>query len=344
MKKVGFLLGSLTGAGAEKTIITLANNIALMENRVFLFVLSDRADYKAPENVKVFLLSSKNPSQNLQKTLEELGGLDLFITSRPEFYDVKLAKNIYCSVHITPTAWLKKRNWYARWKTWLQKHKLKKKYQNKKLIALSEGIKNDLVRNLACEDADVQVINNPFEFDTIKKKADELGSLPRQPYIIYVAAMVARKRHTDLLRAFSQFEDKTLSLVFVGKGDEEQNLKELAEELNVASRVVFWGWDANPYRLIKNADVSVLASEAEGLPRVLVESIALGVSVVSTDCPSGPNEVLTNNNAKYLVPVGDINKLTEVLQEVLEMKTKQEIDISRFNAENIAKKYLGLIQ
>lgn len=344
MKKVGFLLGSLSGAGSEKTIITLANNIALMGNRVFLFILNDRADYKAPENVETFLLSSENPHQNLQEIVAELGGLDLFITSRPEYYEEKIAKKVFCSVHITPTAWLKKRKWYALWKTWLQRNKLKNKYQNKKLIALSAGIKNDLVKNLACKDRDVQVINNPFEFDNIRKKAEEPGLLPQQPYIVYVAAMVARKRHADLLRAFSQLENKTLNLVFVGKGDEEQNLKELAEELNVASRVVFWGWDANPYRLIKNANLSVLASEAEGLPRVLVESIALGVSVVSTDCPSGPNEVLTNHNAKYLVPVGDIGKLTEVLQEVLEMNAEQEIDISRFNAENIAKKYLDLIQ
>ena len=346
VKNIGFLLGSLAGAGAEKTIITLAKHMVKLGHQVHLFVLSTQADYQPPENVTLHLIDGDSQQSALECLLQKadaVGSLDLFVTSRPDYYDERLAKRVFCSVHITPTAWLKKRPWFSRWKTWLQIRKLSHKYRHKKLIALSEGIKHDLVMNLGCRSNDIQVINNPFELDEIRKKAEAPGLLPSQPYIIYVAAMIARKRHADLLQAFAQLEDKAVNLVLVGKGEEEANLKTLSEKLKIADRVIFWGWDANPYRLIKNAKISVLVSEAEGLPRVLIESIALGVPVVSTDCPSGPNEVLVGENAKFLVKIGDVNGLVGALNHLLVCNTyHQPIELNHFDSMAVAKKYLKI--
>jgi len=347
MKKIGFLLGSLAGAGAEKTVLTLATKLSDRGHDVHLFVLKDVQDYKAESDLNIHIVQSDSSdlNQGLEKASHAAGELDLFVTSRAEFYDVVQAKKHFCSVHITPTAWLKKRSLPFRWKTYVQKLKLKKKFANKNLIALSEGIKSDLVENLGVDAKHVTVINNPFDIEKIHTEANaeltEAATLG--DYIVYVAAMIPRKRHEDLFRAFSQIKKQDIKLVLVGKGLLKSQLEKLAKELGIEDRVVFWPWDPNPYRLIKNAKLSVLVSEAEGLPRVLIESIIIGTPVVSTDCPSGPNEVLINQNAKYLVPIGDVNKLSQIIDTVLEESSIQVFKTARFDALEVAKRYEALI-
>lgn len=347
MARIGFLLGSLMGAGAEKTILTLASKLALLGAETHLFVLNKKADYAVPNGLVVHFIDDYDtkPIDAFKEISENIGELDLFVTSRAEFYSAVHAKKRFCSVHITPTAWLKKRSFLFSWNTYIQKWKLKRKFADKNLIALSEGIKNDLVENLAVQSKRVKVINNPFEIERIQKKAtepfEEAGLLG--DYVVYVAALIPRKRHVDLFHAFSQLNRKDIKLVLVGKGRLKLKLEKLARELDIIDRIVFWPWDPNPYRLIKHAKISVLVSEAEGLPRVLIESIIIGTPVVSTDCPSGPNEVLIGQNADYLVPVGDVEQLRLVLDNVLEMNPKQHFNFKRFDALSVARSYEGLI-
>lgn len=347
MKKIGFLLGSLAGAGAEKTILTLATRLYELGNEVHLVVLKSAKDYKVVQGLKIHVVTdyAKNENQALIKIANKIGVLDLFVTSRAERYSALNAKQRFCSVHITPTAWLKKRNFLFKWKTLIQILKLKNKFANKNLIALSEGIKKDLVENLGVDSEHVVVINNPFDIEKIQDQAsanfeqlDELGD-----YIVYVAALILRKRHADLFNAFSQMQNKNIKLVLVGKGSLQVSLQALAKQLKIDDRVVFWPWDPNPYRLIKNARLSVLVSEAEGLPRVLIESIIIGTPVVSTDCPSGPNEVLLNENLKYLVPIGDVNKLRLALDDAIANNPLQYFDVKRFDATKVAQSYQDLI-
>lgn len=347
MARIGFLLGSLLGAGAEKTILTLASKLALLGAETHLFVLSKKADYAVPDGLFIHYIDDYDakPIDVFRDISENIGELDLFVTNRAEFYDAVHAKKRFCSVHITPTAWLKKRSFLFSWNTQIQKWKLKKKFADKNLIALSEGIKNDLVENLAVQPARVRVINNSFELEKIQKNANEPFKEAERlgEYVVYVAALIPRKRHADLFTAFSLLNRKDVKLVLVGKGRLKFELEKLARDLNIIDRVVFWPWDPNPYRLIKHAKISVLVSEAEGLPRVLIESIIIGTTVVSTDCPSGPNEVLIGQNSEYLVPVGDVEQLTLVLDNVLETNPKQDFDFKRFDALNVARIYEGLM-
>jgi glycosyltransferase involved in cell wall biosynthesis len=212
------------------------------------------------------------------------------------------------------------------------------------LIALSQGIRDELVRYMGCKDSDITVINNPFDVSNIKNESAKQGPLPEGDYIIYVAAFIPRKRHNDLLIAFSKLTSG-YKLVLVGKGPEEQVLKILADKLGLSERVIFWGWDSNPYRLIKHAKLSVLASEAEGLPRTLIESLLIGTPAVSTDCPSGPNEIMTGPFRQFLVPVGDIDRLAHAMQSALQAYPDiSQLTMDRFSGEQVADRYLALIE
>jgi glycosyltransferase involved in cell wall biosynthesis len=342
---VGFLLGSLSGAGAEKTIMTLATGMAEEGFHVDLYLLKDIADYSPPENINIIVLNGKKHSQQKQlfeKTKDNM--YQLFVTSRAELYDFISTDNKYCSVHITPTAWIDNPSW-QKWKTWRKTRKLAKKFANKKLIALSQGIKDDLVFNLKCDSELITIINNPFDLSKIRSAAEIDGDVPTEDYIIYVASFIKRKRHADLLFAFSQLEDQSINLLLLGKGELESEIKDLANKLGVLDRIIFWGWDENPYRLIKSAKVSILASEAEGLPRVVVESLALSTPVVSTDCPSGPREVLVDELKPFLVSVGDIGGMSNAITRAIkDYPVIREKITERFDAKKIVAKYIELTQ
>lgn len=346
-KKIGFLLGSLSGAGAEKTILTLANEIAKNNCKVYLFVLKNQCDYTEPKNVSLIFLSKSKKKDQITELREEsakIGILDIFVSSKVDFYGAALAKKQFCSVHITPTAWLKKRAWWSKWKTSVQKIKLKKKFRDKKLIALSEGIKSDLTEHLGCKNSDIYVINNPFNFDEIRTLSERpIKENIKKPYIIYVAAFIKRKRHADLINAFFLSDRKDTNLVLLGKGPERESLEILVKSLDLNDKVIFVNWSSNPYRYIKNARLSVLTSEAEGLPRVLIESIIIGTTVISTNCKSGPNEILVGENKRYLCEVGNIESIKQKINMTLTKKEKQNIEISQFEASRVAKKYLELM-
>lgn len=343
--KVGLLAGSLKGAGAEKTILTLSDFLSRKGCSVTLFLLNEGSDYTAPEYLNTIRLDGKHRKDKeaqLEKITKE-SNYDLFVTSRPDYYPHIHARHKYTSVHITPYSWIQNEN-KSFISKWLKLTRVRKKYKNIKLIALSHGIRDELVRYMGCKDSDITVINNPFDVSNIINESVKEGPLPEGDYIIYVAAFIPRKRHKDLLIAFSKLSSG-YKLLLVGKGPEEQALKTLSNKLGLSERVIFWGWDSNPYRLIKHAKLSVLASEAEGLPRTLIESLLIGTPAVSTDCPSGPNEIMSGPFRQYLVPVGEIDRFANAMHSALQAYPDiSQLAMDRFSGEQVADRYLALIE
>lgn len=339
-KNVAVLAGSLNGAGAERSILTLAGGFVEQGCDVDLVTLRGHADYQVPETIRHVNLEAPSTEEAKQK-LGELTSekhYDLFITSRAELYDAIQARSVVCSVHITPTAWIRAHRF--QWlKRILARRKLSRKFQGKRLVALSEGIRDDLL-SLGCRADDVSVIPNAFSVDRIRELAAEPQDLPSNHYAVYVASFIKRKRHADLIKAFARLKDTSLDLVLLGKGPEETAIRKMAARLGLEDRVIFMGWHENPYGLIRNAKLSYLVSEAEGLPRVLIESMIIGVPVVSTDCPSGPREVLTGELRPYLVPIGDVDAIADRTERALAQYPVSHLDVDLFKAAHVAERYL----
>lgn len=347
IRKVGLVLNSLNGAGAQKTLLTLASQLVSFDVRVDCFVVNRNSnDYNVRGGVGLVYLEgdTEQDKKNYLLNHSKSSSYDLFITSQPDFYDYFEAKKKYCSVHHTPTSWNDRKTWRF-WQKYHWKKRDEKYYRSKNLIALSEGIKNDLVCNLGCDADRVKVINNPFDIDGIRNKSLSKENVPEYSYMVYVASLSERKRHADLFYAFSRIKDKSIKLVLVGKGSNERRLKNLAEKLKITDRVVFWGWDANPYRLVRRAKLAVLASRAEGLPRVVVESLAIGTPVVSTDCRSGPKEVLTGEFSNFLVPVGGVKEMIVAIDLALvSYPAIPSSFVDHFDSKYIAQQYLSLME
>jgi glycosyltransferase involved in cell wall biosynthesis len=346
-RRMGIVVTSLMGAGTEKTILTLAESLAKEGCDVDLYILRHHCDYIPAAGVNCIWLNTTSNREARAKLTAEIqrrgANYDLFVISNAKYFDAVPVTHKVCSLHITPTAWIQDG---PSWKFWSRGRKLRnlrKKFRNKTIIALSSGIRNDLVNNLRVPVNNVIEIVNPFDITQIREAAEEAGPLPKGRYIISIASLNKRKRHADTIQALAKIPQTDVSLVIVGKGKEEDGLRQLASKLGISERVIFWGWDANPYRLLRHASVSVLASEAEGSPRALIESLLVGTPAVASDCPSGPSEILMGPLAPYLTPIGDIHALTNAIE--LALNTYPDIPneiASRFDSAAVAKQYIQL--
>lgn len=192
------------------------------------------------------------------------------------------------------------------------------------LIAVSQGVADDLVTTLGLDPSRVQVIYNPVVTDQLPQQASESLIHPwfakgQPPVILGAGRLVLQKDFATLIRAFASVRRQAKArLVILGEGELRPELELLIRELGLQDDVALPGFVNNPLPYMARAAVFVLSSAWEGLPNVLIQALALGTPVVSTDCPSGPREILKGGEYGELVAVGDDRALAEAIQRVLE--------------------------
>ena len=180
---------------------------------------------------------------------------------------------------------------------------------------------------------------------------DDIFNCIKNKKIVAVGRLSFEKDFQTLIKAFKIAKNKIdCSLVFVGEGKELENLQRLVSLLDIEKYVFFLGFKSNPYKYIANCDLLVLSSLYEGLPNVIIESIAIGTPVVATDCLSGPREILVDGKGGDLVEVGNVNQMSDAIirnlasAEYSNGKLKHaQAHLERFNIDSISKKYLELI-
>lgn len=162
----------------------------------------------------------------------------------------------------------------------------------RKIIAVSPGVADDLADAFGIARAKLMVIANPVDLDGIRRQGDDVPAVvPGVPYIMAMGRLVPNKNFTMLIEAYAQ-ADMSEQLFIFGEGAERETLQALIGKLGLEDRVHLPGFCANPYAILKHAALFVLPSNAEGFPNSLLEAMSLGVPVVSTNCLSGPAEVL----------------------------------------------------
>jgi glycosyltransferase involved in cell wall biosynthesis len=191
------------------------------------------------------------------------------------------------------------------------------------IVAVSEGVHDDLVANTRLDPADVSVIYNPVDIESIREQAAEPVNHEwltddSLDLIISGGRHEPQKGFGTLLDALSRIDEQDVRLVLFGTGPERESLRVHAEALGIDDRVSFPGFVENPFAYMASADVFVLSSEYEGFGLVLIEALACGCPVVSTDCESGPAEILKDGTYGPLVPVGDARALADAITATLE--------------------------
>jgi glycosyltransferase involved in cell wall biosynthesis len=219
------------------------------------------------------------------------------------------------------------------------------------VVAPSRGVAGSLLQLSPIPIQKVHVIYNPVVSPELYEKADAPVEhpwfQPHQPPVVLAAGrLVALKGYDTLLRAFARVRQQTpVRLVILGEGPERPNLERLAAELGVAADVDMPGFDPNPFRYMKRAGVFVLSSRYEGLPNVLIQALACGCPVVSTDCPSGPSEILDGGRYGALVPVDDVEAMAGAIVRALlgQVAPAPSAWLEQFRVEVVAEQYLRVM-
>ncbi|MFO1040116.1 MAG: glycosyltransferase [Geminicoccaceae bacterium] len=197
------------------------------------------------------------------------------------------------------------------------------------IVTVSRDLADDLARFADLPRASIQPIYNPVVDSRLEEAARETPDHPwlaegEPPVILAVGRIEPRKGFTTLLRAFAQVrERRPVRLVILGgmkneAGGHEQALLDLARQFGIEADLSLPGFRLNPFAYMARAAVFVLPSEYEGLPGVLIQALACGCPVVSTDCPTGPREILEGGRYGPLVPVGDHRAMADAIAATLD--------------------------
>jgi len=164
-----------------------------------------------------------------------------------------------------------------------------------------------------------KVILNPFDFTYIKKKSAEKINYnfykKNHLKLINVGRLVDQKDQLTILKAvhYALKKNKKVQLLIIGKGEKKRDLEEYIKKNNLFKNIKLIGYKKNPFKYIRAADIFVLSSKFEGLPNVLIESIFLKRGIISSNCPTGPNEILKNGKYGDLFEIGDYKTLGNII-------------------------------
>lgn len=308
MKKVAFFIPDLGGAGAERVVSNLTQALAEKGYDIFL-ILYNQKDMAYAYGGKLLIIDGSSSVLLKNKILKFLYRtyrlkmlklkykFDVVISflENPDFQNIltKGKEKVYISV----------RNYAS--KSYSKSKKLISKLLYRradKIIAVSEGVKEDLINNFFIREQKIKVIYNPYDLEKINLLSEEaieekFQDIFNKKCILNTGRLTMQKGQWHLIRVFSyvchEFSD--VELVFQGEGPLLVELKRLAENLRIIDRVHFVGFQGNPFKFMKNSFMYVLTSLYEGFPNTLVEAMICGLPVISADCKSGPREILLSD-------------------------------------------------
>ncbi len=187
-------------------------------------------------------------------------------------------------------------------------------------ITVSQGVGDGLL-DFGVRKEQIHVLHNPIELALIRTQARLAPpAFPTSdlPTMITIGRHTKIKDHETLIRAFAMVRRRVPArLLFVGQGPLQSKLQTLVRELDLSNFVVFAGWQDNPFAWLARSDLFVLSSRFEGFGNVIVEAMACGLPVISTDCRCGPREILRNGDDGVLAPVGDVEALADAMITLL---------------------------
>lgn len=359
--QIAIYLPSLRGGGAEKVMVTLANGFAAYGYGVELVLARAEGPYLADVSDKVRIIDL-----NASRVFFSLPALVRYLRrERPRALLSALnhanviavaaralarsATRLVVSEHNNLTIAARAERSAAgravhaamRW-TYLRADGV---------VAVSAGVADDLARWAALPRARIEVIYNPVVTPALVARAAESPAHPwfgdgGPPVVIGVGRLTVQKDFATLMRAFALLRaDRPSRLVILGEGGERAALAALVAELGLQDAVALPGFVDNPYAWMRGAALFVLSSAWEGLPTVLIEAMACGTPVVSTDCPSGPAEILEGGRWGRLVPAGDAAALASAMAAALDETAPPAVAVraADFSAERALEAYLRVL-
>ena len=362
MKKVALYIPSMNGGGAERVMLALANGLAEKDILVDLVLNKMDGTYlkHASEKVNVVSLESSRALHSILPLAKYL---------RKEKPDVILSAMNYVNI-VTVLAQLasgsnskvvlsehgnlteSKKN-FGRVKNLIITSLMTWAYKRPHaIVAVSGGVADALSNELKIDRNKITTIYNPIFSEDLVKRAQESILHPwikktSKSFILSAGRLTKAKDFETLILAFKEVrKNKDCNLIILGEGELRYKLEKLIKGLNLEDYVQLLGFVDNPYAWMSKAELFVLSSIQEGFGNVIVEAMACGTPVVSTDCPSGPSEILEDGRWGELVPPSNVELLAKAIIKSLDNPNKKDIKdrAAFFSVDNAVDQYFNIFE
>lgn len=327
---------SFSGGGAERVMLNVAEGLLNAGFKVEILVLRNDGAFanEVPPGVTVIDLKAKHARSALLPAIRYLRSAaspDLIFTNLPHIdalitLGAKLAcynRPIIPVLHNTFSIQFKRLPWHKRHlvkacASWVLR-------RAKTIVAVSDGVRQDAAAQLNLAPTKIRVIYNPVFTPKLKGLAalpftHAWLTTPRSvPVICAVGRLTAQKDFPTLLKAVAKVrESRPLRLLILGEGPDRADLEELARKSNIEDSVALTGFLSNPHACVARCDGLVMSSLWEGFGNVLVEALTVGTPIASTDCPSGPKEILEDGKWGYLAKPGDAQSIADAIAGLID--------------------------
>lgn len=356
MLKIGFCIDSLEMGGAEKLLVDIVN--ALYETNdyeihILTKMKSNSYFYNLIKNkVKYSFLLEKKAKGIFAKTRESIlkkinfkkfsNEVDIII----DFLDGDFYSYMKSIKNKKKIVWL-----HSSYKNLLiRKRNIKEKLKHyDKILVIADDMEKELLE-MRKDLKNIYKIDNFVDYQEIDKKLNEDLKINfdfKQKYFLTVCRLNEEQKDVKtLIEAFSLYKGEE-KLVIVGDGPDRKILEDLSVEKKLKDKVFFLGMLDNPFPFMKNAEAFILSSKVEGFGLVLVEALYCGAKIISSNCPTGPSQILLNGEAGELFEISNVKELLnklEIIGDKEYKKDKIEETLTRYTRENFKKNFRKVIE
>ena len=359
-KKLILFMPSMDGGGVEKNLIVISNFLSKYIKNLTLITFDDKFNNKFLKKINIINYKKKNKKKNnkyfkylicliiLSKEIIKNKNTSVF-SFQANIYVIFLSLILRFDLIIrsnsSPTGWNK---------SIIKNYLFKIFFQfPKSIIVNSLDFKKEIDKKFLINSC---LIYNPLNKREILLKSNEVINLKtynkkNSLKLINISRFTDQKDHLTLLKAFKKIHDIIeVELLIIGYGTNKNLIQNFVKKNNLQNKIKILKFQKNPYKFIKKSDVFVLTSKYEGLPNVLLEALTLKKFIISSNCPTGPREILKNGKYGFLYETEDYKKLSELILKYSKNKSKfkNKIELgykslNRFDLDVNGKKYLSKI-
>ena len=347
--KVLVLHGHLSMGGEERVLLNVLKNLVELDYDVDLLITWNHGENnlfenEIPEKVNYkFLFDNYDGKSKIIKEIYRIKAKTVYLKKvekiiKEKKYDVvidyssNLLKYNNFDIKVPVFAWIHFSLTFGEQLSTDKIEKYKKQYKKyDKILAICDTMKDEFVEILGIDKNKVELVYNPINLEIIKEKEEDINpeyeNYLKEDYFLQVSRLTQQKQPEHLVDIYYKLKQRGIKekLYFIGDGEKVELIKQKIKEYNLENDVILLGQIENPYPFFKNAKLFVHTGRYEGLPTVLLESLAFGTPVVAYDCPTGPKDIL-GKNSKYgaLIPLNDKDTFVEKVYELMNNNEKYE--------------------
>ena len=347
--KILVLHGHLSMGGEERVLLNVLRNLIELGYNVDLLITWNHGENNLFENEipkKVnyeFLFDNYNGKSKIIKEIYRLRTKTTYLKKVEKIieekkYDViidyssNLLKYKNFDIKVPIFAWIHFSLTFGEKLSGEKVEKYKKQYKKyDKILTICDTMKDEFVEILGMDKTKVELVYNPINLEIIRKKAENVnpkyGNYLKEDYFLQVSRLTQQKQPEHLVDIYYKLKQRGIKekLYFIGNGEKVKLIRQKIKEYNLEDDIILLGQIENPYPFFKNAKLFLHTAKYEGLPTVLLESLAFGTPVVAYDCPTGPKDIL-GKNSEYgeLIPLNDKDTFVKRVYELIDNNEKYE--------------------